>query len=178
MRIKLISMFFFSEVPLFCPITYTVLVDVLIQNYKTKRHWVVLTGVLYCTYIAHGDLYVVADFSPCQIELGLIVFFITTGSGKICFAFVSVCFVKPKIKNFCFFQCCEPISKQPKQTELFRNKPKQTETTLNFLKNTQIYSLLSCLGVSSFVSVQSKHRNSLFWYRSETTKTNCFETNR
>ncbi len=29
-----------------------------------------------------------------------------------------------------------------------------------------------------FVSVQSKHRNSLFWYTSETTKTNCFETNR
>jgi hypothetical protein len=29
-----------------------------------------------------------------------------------------------------------------------------------------------------FVSVQSKHRNSLFRYRSETTGTNCFETNR
>jgi hypothetical protein len=25
-----------------------------------------------------------------------------------------------------------------------------------------------------FVSVESKHRNSLFQYRSETTKTNCF----
>jgi hypothetical protein len=57
-----------------------------------------------------------------------------------------VCFVKPKIKNFGLFRCFEPISKQPKQTELFRNKPKQTETTLNFLKNTQIYSLLNCLG--------------------------------
>ncbi len=30
-----------------------------------------------------------------------------------------------------------------------RNKPKQTEKTLNFLKNTQIYSLLNCLGGSS-----------------------------
>jgi hypothetical protein len=29
-----------------------------------------------------------------------------------------------------------------------------------------------------FVSVQSKHRNSLFRYRTETTETNCFETNR
>jgi hypothetical protein len=29
-----------------------------------------------------------------------------------------------------------------------------------------------------FVLVQSKHGNSLFWYRSETTETNCFKTNR
>jgi hypothetical protein len=28
-----------------------------------------------------------------------------------------------------------------------------------------------------FVSVQLKHRNSLFWYRSETTETNYYETN-
>ncbi len=72
-------------------------------------------------------------------------------------------------------QCFEPISKQPKQTELFRNKLKQTETNQNFLKNTQIYSLLNCLCGSSvcFRSVKSKHRNSLFRYRSETTETNC-----
>jgi hypothetical protein len=57
--------------------------------------------------------------------------------------------VKPKGKNFGLFRCFEPISKQPKQTDLFRNKPKQTETTLNFLKNSQIYSLLNCLGGSS-----------------------------
>ncbi len=74
--------------------------------------------------------------------------------------------------------CFEPISKQQKQTDLFRNNPKQTETTLNFLKNTQIYSLLNCWVGLLFVSVQSKHRNSLFRYRSETTETNCFETNR
>ncbi len=47
------------------------------------------------------------------------------------------------------FRCFEPISKQPKQTDLFRNKPKQTETTLNFWKNFQIYSLLNFLGGSS-----------------------------
>ncbi len=29
------------------------------------------------------------------------------------------------------------------------SQPKQTETTLNFLKNTQIYSLLNCFGGSS-----------------------------
>jgi hypothetical protein len=46
------------------------------------------------------------------------------------------------------FRCFESISKQPKQTELFRNKPKQTETTLNVQKNTQIYSLLNYLGGS------------------------------
>ncbi len=57
------------------------------------------------------------------------------------FAFVSVCFVKPITKSFGLFRCFEPISKQLKQTELFHKKPKQTETTLNFLKNTQIYSL-------------------------------------
>jgi hypothetical protein len=57
--------------------------------------------------------------------------------------------VKPKRKNFGLFRCFEPISKQPKQTDLFRNKPKQTETTLNFWKNFQIYSLLNCLGGSS-----------------------------
>jgi hypothetical protein len=57
--------------------------------------------------------------------------------------------VKPKRKIFSLFRFFEPISKQPKQTDLFRNKPKQTETTLNFWKNFQIYSLLNCLGGSS-----------------------------
>ncbi len=99
-----------------------------------------------------------------------------TNRNKICFAFafVSVCFVKPITKIFGLFWCFEPISKQPKQTELFHNKPKHTETTLNFLKNTQIYSLLNCLGGSSvcFGSIetlcfvieakQPKHRNKLF----------------
>ena len=37
-----------------------------------------------------------------------------------------VCFVKPKKKIFGLFQCFEPLSKQPKQTELFRNEPKQS----------------------------------------------------
>ncbi len=41
------------------------------------------------------------------------------------FGCVSVCFLKPKTKSFGLFRCFEPISKQPKQTELFRNKPKQ-----------------------------------------------------
>ncbi len=51
--------------------------------------------------------------------------------------------------SFGLFWCFEPISKQPKQTELFQNKPKQTETTLNFLKNTKICSISNCFRWSS-----------------------------
>jgi hypothetical protein len=134
--------------------------------------------------------------------------------------------VKPKTKNVGLFWCFEPISKQSKQTELFRNKPKQTETMLNFHKIPKyaLYQTVSagllnrnietlCFGIEAkqpkqtiskqtktnsknqktpkfpekipkytsyqtvsvgllFVSVQSKHRKSLFRYRSETTKTN------
>jgi hypothetical protein len=57
--------------------------------------------------------------------------------------------VKPKTKNFCLFRCFEHISKQLKQTKLFRSKPKQTETTLNFQKNTKICSLSNYFGWSS-----------------------------
>jgi len=67
---------------------------------------------------------------------------------RVCFGL----FRETKRKNFGLFRCFEPISKQPKQTELFRNKPKQTETTLNFLKN--------------YPNIR------------ETIETNCFETNR
>jgi hypothetical protein len=72
-----------------------------------------------------------------------------TNRNKICFGCVSVCFVKPKTKIFGLFRCFEPISKQPKQTELFRIKPKKTETTQNFLKNTKICSLSNSFGWSS-----------------------------
>jgi hypothetical protein len=48
-----------------------------------------------------------------------------TNRNKICFAFVSVCFVKTKRKNFGLFRRFEPILKQPKQIDLFRNKPKE-----------------------------------------------------
>jgi hypothetical protein len=36
-----------------------------------------------------------------------------------------VCFGLFREKKFGLFRCFEPISKQPKQTDLFRNKPKQ-----------------------------------------------------
>ncbi len=87
-------------------------------------------------------------------------------------------FRETKNKKFNFVSVFRTYIETTETKELFRNKQKQTEATLNFLKNTQIYSLLSCLGGSLFVLVQSKHRNSLFRYRSETTETNCFETNR
>ncbi len=74
---------------------------------------------------------------------------IETNRNKICFGCVSVCFVKPRTTIFCLFRCFEPISKQPKQTELFRIKLKQTEATLNFQKNTKICSLSNCFGWSS-----------------------------
>jgi hypothetical protein len=64
---------------------------------------------------------------------------------RICFGL----FREARKKNFVLFRCFELISKQPKQTDLFGNKPKKTKTTLNFLKNSQIYSLLNCLGGSS-----------------------------
>jgi hypothetical protein len=63
--------------------------------------------------------------------------------------------VKPKTTIFGLFRCFEPISKQPKQTELFQIKPKQTETTLNFLKIAR-YALHQTVSVGLlFVSVQS-----------------------
>jgi hypothetical protein len=57
--------------------------------------------------------------------------------------------VKPKKKNFGLFRCFEPTSKQPKQTDLFRNKPKQTKTTQNFWKKFPNILFLNCLGGSS-----------------------------
>jgi hypothetical protein len=92
-----------------------------------------------------------------------------TNRNKICFGCVSVCFVKPKTKIFGLFRCFEPISKQPKQTELFRIKPKQTETSLNFLKNAKIWSLSNLFGWSSvcFGSIiiwnNWKQSSSLIW---------------
>ncbi len=96
--------------------------------------------------------------------------------------------MKPKRKNFGLFRYFEPISKQPKQTGLFRDKPKQTETTQNFWKNFQIYSLLNWVGLL-FVSVQSKlsvsvkkrnNRNKRFVSESAETSFGssfgCFET--
>ena len=62
-----------------------------------------------------------------------------TNRNKICFAFVSVCFVKPKTFLFRFvsvFRTCIET------TETNRTVSKRTETILNFLKNTWIFSLL------------------------------------
>jgi hypothetical protein len=63
---------------------------------------------------------------------------------------------------------------KPKQTELFGNKPKQPKIFSKIPKYAQ-YQTVS-VGLL-FISVQSQHGNSLFLCRSETTETNCFETN-
>jgi hypothetical protein len=57
--------------------------------------------------------------------------------------------------------------------ETNRNVSKQTKKTLNFFIKIPKYALYQTVPVGLlFVSVQSKHRNSLFRYRSETNETN------
>jgi hypothetical protein len=79
------------------------------------------------------------------------------------------------IKTLCF--SIEP--KQPKQTVSKQTVSKKTKTnrkkttTPNFKKKIPKYALYHTVSVALlFVSVQSKHRNSLFRYRTETTETN------
>ncbi len=85
-----------------------------------------------------------------------------TNRNNICFGCGSVCCVKPKTKIFGLFRCFEPISKQSKQTELFQIKPKQPKIFWKIPK----YALYQTVSVGLlFVSVQSKHGNSLFRYR-------------
>jgi hypothetical protein len=63
---------------------------------------------------------------------------------------------------------------QPKQTVSKQTEKKEkTGKTLNFLQKISKYAPYQTVPVGLlFVSVQSKHRNFLFRYRSETTKTN------
>jgi hypothetical protein len=50
-----------------------------------------------------------------------------TNRNSICFGCFLVCFTKPKNIFFGLFRCFGPVSKQPKQTEFYRNKLKQTK---------------------------------------------------
>jgi hypothetical protein len=97
-----------------------------------------------------------------------------TNRNKSCFGCVSVCFVKPKNKKFRFVSvCCGVSTLLYIETTETNSVSKQTETTLNFLKNTK-YALYQTVTVDLlFVSVQLKHRNSLFRYRTETTEQTC-----
>jgi hypothetical protein len=74
-----------------------------------------------------------------------------------CFSWSSVCFSSIETSKLSVLV----------QKRNNRNKPKQTETTLHFLKKYP-----NMLSIKLFVSVQSKHKNSLFRYRSKTTETN------
>jgi hypothetical protein len=51
-----------------------------------------------------------------------------TNRNSICFGCFSVCFAKPKKKFSGLFRCFGPVSKQPKQTEFFQNKPKSLQS--------------------------------------------------
>ncbi len=82
--------------------------------------------------------------------------------NKICFGFVSVCFVKPKTKNFGLFRFVSVFRTYIETTETNRTVSKQTETTLNFLKKYQ-----NMLSLKLFRLVFC-----LFRYRTETTETN------
>ncbi len=88
-----------------------------------------------------------------------------------CFGWSSVCFGQTKHRKSLF-----RYRIRNNRNKLFRNKPKRTETTRNntkFYEKIPIYVLYQTVLVGLlFVSVQSKHRNSLFRYRSETTETN------
>ena len=56
-------------------------------------------------------------------------------------------------KKFVLFRCFEPISKQLKQTEMFRNKPKQPKIFIKISK----YALYQTVSIGLlFVSVQLK----------------------
>jgi hypothetical protein len=97
--------------------------------------------------------------------------------NKICFSWISVCFVKPKTKHFGLFQFVSVFWTYIKTTETNRNVSKQTKTTLNFLKKYQNMLSINCFGCHLFVSVQSKHWNSLFRYSNKITEISCFKTN-
>ncbi len=67
-----------------------------------------------------------------------------TRSVSVVFRFVSWNQQQKSYVCFVLFRGFKPLSKQPKQTDLFWNKAKQTKTTLNFLKITKKGALLNC----------------------------------
>jgi hypothetical protein len=60
-----------------------------------------------------------------------------TNRNKICFGFVSVCFVKQKNNNFRLFRFVSVFRTHIETTETNRIVSKRTETTRNCLKKTQ-----------------------------------------
>ncbi len=60
-----------------------------------------------------------------------------TNRNSICFGCFSVCCAKPKtLFSVCFglFRCFGPVLKQPKQTELCRNKPKKSQKNVLYYR--------------------------------------------
>ncbi len=87
---------------------------------------------------------------------------IPTGAYTVVLFICTYFVVKPKRKNLGFFglfRCFEPISKQPKQTELFQNKPKQPKIFRKIPK----YTLYQTVSVGPlFVSVHPKSKVSVW----------------
>jgi hypothetical protein len=72
-----------------------------------------------------------------------------TNRNKICFGYVSVCFVKTKTKNFGLLRFVSVFRTYIETIETNETVSKQTETSPKFLKNTKIYSRSNCFGWSS-----------------------------
>jgi len=81
------------------------------------------------------------------------------------------------IKTLCFSikakQLKQTVSKQTEKNKKKTKKPEKNGKTLNLLYKIAKFAPYQTVSVSLlFVSVQSKHRKSLFRFRSETTETN------
>jgi hypothetical protein len=83
--------------------------------------------------------------------------------------------VKPKTKHFGLFLFVSVFQTYIGTTAKKRTVSKQTKTVFLKIPKYNLYQTVS-VGLL-FVSGQSNHRNSLFWYRTETPKTNVFERN-
>jgi hypothetical protein len=104
-----------------------------------------------------------------------------TNRNAICFGWFSVCFAKLMKHFFGLFRCFGSVSKQPKQTNLFRNKPKKRRKktslvyTVRSLKRSALYWkltlnsrkwILNCVHwyFSNKQSVLRSRRPIIFWW--------------
>ncbi len=89
-----------------------------------------------------------------------------TNRNKICFGFVSVCFVKPKTKKFSLFQFVSVFRTYIKTTETNRTVSKQTKTNQNNPKFWEKYKKMLSIKLIRLVFC-------LFWFN-QNIETLCF----